>query len=100
MGMKQEYEHKLQAKIDECQAELDELTAEIDKAKGEARIEHQNLLEELRTKQEAVREILVKLRETSEDIWEKAIKPHADSAYQALTEAVRKALEWAGSKFK
>jgi phosphomevalonate kinase len=100
MGLKQEYEQKLQAKIDECQCEIDELTAKIDKAKDEARIEYHNLVEELRTKQEAVREILAKIRETSEDVWEKNIKPSADSTYQALTEAVKRALEWAGSKFK
>lgn len=99
MSMKQEYEEKLQAKLEECLLQIDKLTEKADKAESELRSECYRIIEDLRIKQEAVRGKLEEIRQTGEESWED-IKPGAVSMYDELTKVVGKAMEWAASKFK
>ena len=50
MGMKEAYEKKLQAQLDEWGAEIDKLKAKADKAEADAQLDYYKEIEELRTK--------------------------------------------------
>jgi len=99
MGMKQEYEQKLQSKLEECLLQIDKLTEKADKAEAELRSECYRIIEDLRIKQETVKGKLEEMRQAGEESWED-IKPGAVSMYDELTKVVGKAVDWAASKFK
>jgi len=99
MGMKQDYEQKLQAKIEECQVKIEELKQKADKAESELRSECYKIIEDLRMKQEAVKGKLEEMRQVAEEARED-FEPGVVSLYDALTDAVGKAVEWAASRFK
>jgi hypothetical protein len=49
MGMKEAYQKKLQAQLDEWNAEIEQLKAKADKAEAESQLEYYKKIEELRT---------------------------------------------------
>ncbi|MBR9874522.1 hypothetical protein L3V31_18740 [Vibrio sp. J1-1] len=95
MGMKEAYEKKLQAQLDEWGAEIDKLKAKADNAEADAQLEYYKQIEELRSMQEDANNKLAELRESSDDAWED-LKAGADSAWDSLSIAVRNAI----SRFK
>lgn len=90
MGMKESYEQKLQAQLDEWRAEIDQLKAKADKADAEAQLEYYKEIEELRTMQETVYRKLDELRDASDDAWED-IKAGVDNALDSLGSALKSA---------
>ncbi|GJL79335.1 MAG: hypothetical protein NPINA01_23240 [Nitrospinaceae bacterium] len=95
MSMKEAYQKKLQAKLDEWGTQIDKLKAKADKADADAQLEYYKNIEELRSKQEAANEKLNEFKEAGEDAWED-LKAGAESAWDSLGEAV----ESATSRFK
>ena len=52
MGLKESYEQKLQAQLDEWSAKIDNLKAKADKAEADAHLEYYKEIEELRSMQD------------------------------------------------
>ena len=91
MGMKEAYEQRLQAQLDEWSAEISALKARADKAEADARLDYYKHIENLRAMQEAARAKLSALHQAGDDAWED-LKAGLDSAWGALGEAVRSAV--------
>lgn len=95
MSMKEAYEKKLQAQLDECNADMIKLKAKADKAEADAQIKYYKEIEEIKAKKSLVDEKLSKLKEASEDAWED-LKAGAEEAWDSLSEAIKSA----ASRFK
>jgi uncharacterized coiled-coil DUF342 family protein len=90
MSMKQTYEQKLQAQLDEWSAEIDKLKAKADKAEADTQLEYYKQIEGLRSKQEAANEKLAELKAASDDAWED-LKAGVESAWDSLGNALKSA---------
>ena len=95
MSMKDSYQQKLQAQLDEWSADIDKLKARADKADADVKLEYYVQIEELREKQETAKDKLSELMDASDDAWED-LKAGVESARFVLGEAVSKAT----SRFK
>ena len=95
MSMKETYEKKLQAQLDEWGAEIDKLKAKADNAEADTQLEYYKQIEELRSTQESAKEKLAALKEASDDAWED-LKAGLDSAWGSLGSALKSAT----SRFK
>lgn len=90
MSMKEAYERKLQAQLDEWNAEIDNLKARADKAEADAQLKYYKQIEELRQQQQAAQVKLSELRQSSEDAWED-LKAGVESAWDSFGKAVKSA---------
>jgi len=88
--MKETYEKKLEAKLEEWNADIDKLKAKVDSAEVDAQLEYYKQIEELRTKQEEVKNKLDELKEASDDAWED-LKAGIDSAWDSLSSSIKSA---------
>lgn len=95
MSMKEAYEKKLQAKLDEWNADIHKLKAKADAAEADAQLKYYKQIEELRTMQDAARKKLEELKDAGDDAWED-LKAGIDSAWDALHTSVKSAI----SRFK
>jgi hypothetical protein len=95
MGMKEAYQQKLEAQLDEWKADIDKMKAKADKADADAQLEYYKRIEDLRLKQQAAQEKLKELGEAGEGAWED-LKTGVELALSSLREAVKSA----GSRFK
>ena len=95
MNMKEAYEQKLQAKLDEWGAEIDKLKAKADNAEADAQLEYYKRIEELRTMQESATNKLAELKDAGDDAWED-LKAGIESAWDSLGSALKSAT----SRFK
>ena len=95
MSMKETYQKKLQAQLDEWSAEIDILKAKADKAKADVQLEYYKEIKELRSMQEAASRSLAGLKDASDDAWED-LKAGMDSAWNSISSALKSAT----SKFK
>lgn len=95
MSMKEAYEKKIQAQLDEWGAEIDKLKARADAAEADAQLKYYKEIEELRTMQDDARGKLAELKEAGDDAWED-LKAGIDSAWVSLSSAVKSAT----SRFK
>lgn len=90
MSMKEAYEQKLQAQLDEWSAEIDKLKARADQAEADAQLEHYKQIENLRTMQDAARSKLAELKNSGDDAWED-LKAGIDNARESLAQALKSA---------
>lgn len=67
MSIKEAYEKKLQAQLDEWNAEIDKLKAKADKTEADTRLEYYKQIQGLRAQQQAAQTKLSELRQSSED---------------------------------
>lgn len=95
MSMKEAYEKKLQAQLDEWSAEIDKLKAKADSAEGDAQLEYYKKIEELQSMKENVANKLAELKNSGEGAWVD-LKAGIDSAWDSLD----KALKSASTRFK
>lgn len=95
MGMKEAYEKKLQAQLDEWSTEIKKLKAKADKTEADAQLEYYKQIEELRSMQEAANSKLAELKKAGDDSWED-LKAGIDSAWDSLSNALKSA----ASRFK
>ena len=90
MSMKEAYEKKLQANLDEWSAEIDKLKAKADSATADAQLRYYKQIEELRLMQEAAGKKLDELKAASDDAWED-LKAGVDSAWDSLSSSIKSA---------
>ena len=95
MSMKEAYEQKLQAQLDEWSAEIAKLKAKADGAEADAQLEYYKKIEELRSMQETSANKLTELKDAGDDAWED-LKAGIDSAWDSLGNALKSA----ASRFK
>jgi len=95
MSMKESYQKKLQAQLDEWSADIDKLKAKADKAEADTKLEFHQKVEELKEKRAAANAKLTELKAASDDAWED-LKTGAESAWLSLGESVKSAT----SRFK
>jgi predicted nucleic acid-binding Zn-ribbon protein len=95
MSMKEAYKKKLEAQFDEWKVEIDKLKAKANKAEADAQIKYHKQIENIRTKQEAVQEKLVELKDSGDEAWED-LKAGLDNAMKNLGDAIKTAT----SRFK
>ncbi len=95
MSMKEAYKKKLEAQFDEWKVEIDKLKAKANKAEADAQIKYHKQIENIRTKQEAVQEKLVELKDSGDEAWED-LKAGLDNAMKNLGDAIKTA----NSRFK
>ena len=95
MSMKEAYEQKLQAQLDEWSAEIDKLKAKADSAEADAQLVYYKKIEELRSMQETAANKLIELKDAGDDAWED-LKAGIGSAWDSLGNALKSA----ASRFK
>lgn len=95
MNMKEDYQNKLQAELDEWNTVIDELKAKADKAGADVQLEYHKQIKELRSMQETANNKLTELNEASGDVWED-MKAGVHSARDSLGNALKSAT----TKFK
>jgi len=88
--MKEAYEQKLQAQLDEWSAEIDKLKAKADSAEADAQLEYYKRIEELRSMQETAANKLTGLKDAGDDAWED-LKAGIESAWDSLGNALKSA---------
>lgn len=95
MSMKEAYERKMRAQLDEWDAEISKLKARADKAQADAQLEYYKQIEDLRERQRRANEKLDELRQASDTAWQD-LRAGVESAWDSMAEAMRKA----SSRFK
>ncbi len=95
MNLKEAYEKKMQARLDEWGAEINVLKAKADKAKADARVGYYKQIEELKLKKQAASGKLAELRKSGDGAWED-LKTGLESSWDSLGKAVKSA----ASRFK
>lgn len=95
MSMRDAYEQKLHAQLDEWSSEIDKLKAKADNAKADARLEYRKQIEELRSMREAATNKLAELKDAGDDAWED-LKAGIEVAWGSLGNALKSA----ASRFK
>ena len=92
MSMKQAYQEKLQARLDEWSAEIEKLEAKVSEAQADSKIEYEKQLRELREHRDAAETKLKELRDAGDDAWQD-MKAGLDNAWDSLSGAFSKAAE-------
>ncbi|MCH7499786.1 MAG: coiled coil domain-containing protein [Nitrospinae bacterium] len=95
MSVKEEYQKKLQAQLDEWGPEIDKLKAVADKAKTGLQGEYYKEIEDLRSKQQTAQKKLHELKGASGEAWGD-LKEGIETAWGTLGDA----LKLAASRFK
>lgn len=95
MSMKEAYQKKLQARLDEWDAEIRKLKAKADSAKADIQIDYHKQLTSLEAKRKEAADKLAELEEASEDAWVD-LKAGVELAWDSLADA----LNSARSRFK
>jgi len=95
MSSKDEYIHRLQAKLEEWNAEIDKLTAKAGKVRADIKNEYSEQIETLRARQATARQKIEELQQAGEGAWED-LKSGIELAWTALGEAI----DSARSRFK
>ncbi|MDF1584473.1 MAG: hypothetical protein RQ733_13375 [Methyloprofundus sp.] len=70
MSVKQAYEKKMQAQLDEWSAEIKKLKAKAEYAEADVEIKYHKQIEELQAMQKAASEKLTNLKDAGDDAWE------------------------------
>lgn len=81
--MKEAYEQKLQAQLDEWSADIDKLKAKADSAEADVQLEYYKQIEELRSMQDTAVDKLIELKDASDDAWED-LKAGIESTWDSL----------------
>ena len=95
MSVKEAFQKKLQAQLDEWETEINKLKARADKAGAEARLEYYKHVESLQAKHKAAKRKLDEFKETGDDAWED-LKDGMENAWSDLSNGVKSVM----SRFK
>ena len=83
MNMKEAYQNKLQAQLDELSAEIVKLKAKAEKAQAGAQLEYYRQIEELRTMHESANS-----KDASDDAWEE-LTAGIDNAWDTIGNSIK-----------
>lgn len=95
MGLKEDYQEKLEAQLKEWSRKIDQLKSGAEKLATGAKVTYHEQIDALRGKQEAAQKKLHELKEAGEGAWE-SLKVGIDRAWDELKQGV----EGAFSRFK
>lgn len=95
MGLKEDYQEKLEAQLKEWSRKIDQLKSAAEKLAADAQVTYHQQIDALRGKQEVAQKKLQELREAGEGAWE-SLKAGIDRAWDELKHGVEGAL----SRFK
>lgn len=95
MSMKEAYQNKLRARLDEWDADIRKLKARAERAKADIQIDYHKQLTSLEAKRKEAADRLDELEEASEDAWVD-LKAGIEQAWDSLGDA----LKTARSRFK
>ncbi|MFT7879790.1 MAG: hypothetical protein ABXS91_05275 [Sulfurimonas sp.] len=95
MNIKEEYEQKTEAKLNELNAEIEKLKAKADKVEADAKIKYKEEIEKLSIIKEDFSQKLTALKEAGSSSWEKR-----KSDIEKLTSALEGTLKSVISKFQ
>ncbi|GAA3530254.1 hypothetical protein [Zobellella aerophila] len=95
MSMKDAYQQKLQAQLDEWDAELDRLKAKADKAKADIQVEYYKQIKVLQSRRDEAGKKLTELEQASDEAWVD-LKSGIENAWESLGQALKSA----ASRFK
>ncbi|HMB16370.1 MAG TPA: hypothetical protein VKN62_08640 [Pelovirga sp.] len=90
MSMKEAYEKKLEARLEDWNADISKLKARADAAEADAQLEYYKQIEDLRSKQDEAKKKLNELKDASEDAWQD-LKIGIESAWESLGSSVKSA---------
>ncbi len=85
------YEERVRAELDKLNAQINELKAKSEQAEADARIQYNNLIEDLQTKQAAAENKLKELQAAGENAWGD-IQDGFESAWKDLQTAFDQAM--------
>ena len=91
MGLKEDYQEKLETQLREWSGKIDQLKAAAGKLAADARVTYHRQIDALRGKQEAAQRKLQELKESGEGAWE-SLKAGIDRAWDELKQGVEGAL--------
>lgn len=83
MSMKEAYEQKLQAQLDEWGAEIDKLKAKADSAEADVQLEYYKQIEQLQSMKDTAVDKLIELKGAGDDAWED-LKAGIENAWDSL----------------
>jgi hypothetical protein len=92
MSMKDAYQQKLKARLEEWRAEMDKMRAKAEQAEADAKIEYEAQLRELEERRQEAEAKLEELRQSGDAAWED-MKYGLESAWDSLEQAMRRARE-------
>ncbi len=92
MSKKEAYEKKVESQIEEWNAEISKLKAKADQKEADAQVAYHEEIEDLRAKQDALREKLLELRASSESAWED-VKTGVQKSFDDMQSAIRSAMD-------
>jgi hypothetical protein len=90
MSMKEAYEKKLRAQLEDWGVEIDKLKAKADEAKADVQLEYYKKIEELRLLQASAKEKMAELKKAGDDAWED-LRAGMENARDSLGNALRSA---------
>lgn len=90
MSMKEAYQKKLQAQIEEWNLEIEKLKAQVKGYEADTQIEYENKIAELKTFNDRLRLKALEIENASEDAWED-LKTGAEEAKDAFLEGFNSA---------
>jgi uncharacterized coiled-coil DUF342 family protein len=91
MNIREAYEQKQQAQLNEWAARIKKLKAKADMAEADAQFEYYRQIEELRSMQDAAANRLAEIKNAGDDAWED-LKAGMDSAGGSLGSALKTAM--------
>ena len=91
MGLKEDYQEKLEAQLKEWNRKMGQLKSVAGKLEADAQVTYHRQIEALRGKQEAAQKKLQELKESGEEAWE-YLKTGIDRAWDELKQGVEGAL--------
>lgn len=95
MSIKEAYEQKQQAHLDEWAAQIKKLKAKADMAEADAQLNYYKQIKELQSMQDEATKKLTKLKNAGDEAWED-LKAGMDSTRGSLSNAIKAA----ASRFK
>ncbi len=90
MSMKEAYEQKQQAQLNEWDAQINQLKAKAEKAEADAQFDYYKQIEELRSMQDAATNKLAEIKNAGDEAWED-LKTGMDSVRDSLGNALKTA---------
>lgn len=88
MSLKETYENKIQAQLNELKAELDQLGKKVEQAEINLQLEYYTLIDELQVKLDLANQKFHRLKQSGEEDWE-AFETEFELIWKSLRELIK-----------